>query len=296
MAPSICWRTRRESSACLVSGSSPYCSHCTNCRTSAKSCCSCRAPCRLRAAPQHRPNARPGPPPPPPAPRGPELDLLGQDVVHPRLHEGRHHPRQRGHLGVAGQQLRALQHLAQHRLRRRRRVFAGGVGQLCGGDGVSAAAPAGRERGGWGGRGAATHRLGGRASSACPAAWSGRRSPPTSACSPWRRASAHPPRTAGSGEGRWGSASAGPKRRPPLPVRCGAVSAGCGPPELRQRPYLNAGGRGADLQAQPPLVVGAQPSVGREVLRAALGLREGCAHQQLQRVRLGLQQLRGGQR
>lgn len=128
MAPSICWRTRRESSACLVSGSSPYCSHCTNCRTSAKSCCSCRAPCRLRAAPQHRPNARPGPPPPPPAPRGPELDLLGQDVVHPRLHEGRHHPRQRGHLGVAGQQLRALQHLAQHRLRRRRRGVGGGTG------------------------------------------------------------------------------------------------------------------------------------------------------------------------
>ena len=152
MAPSICWRTRRESSACLVSGSSPYCSHCTNCRTSAKSCCSCRAPCRLRAAPQHRPNARPGPPPPPPAPRGPELDLLGQDVVHPRLHEGRHHPRQRGHLGVAGQQLRALQHLAQHRLRRRRRVFAGGVGQLCG-ETASAPRPRPGGRGGDGGDG-----------------------------------------------------------------------------------------------------------------------------------------------
>lgn len=98
--------------------------------------------------------------------------------------------------------------------------------------------------------------------------------------------------------GAVGQRPRGAKAPPPAAgaVRCGAVSAGCGPPELRQRPYLNAGGRGADLQAQPPLVVGAQPSVGREVLRAALGLREDCAHQQLQRVRLGLQQLRGGQR
>lgn len=61
------------------------------------------------------------------------------------------------------------------------------------------------------------------------------------------------------------------------------------------QPYLDAGSHGADLLAQPQLLVAPEPLVGCEVLEAVPGLWEGCTHQQHQRVRLGLQQLQAAE-